>query len=434
MKLSKFNIIEKLDEGLIIYNTNSAGVLLLNSEYSSSFWRFVESGIMDKQDLEKELKNGRMLVDDDCDEMGMLRTMNNIARYDAANLTFTIAPTMECNFGCPYCFEEGFRYNSMTDETSTKTISFINQMAQNVNSLSVCWYGGEPTLGIKRIEEISSGIIGNLKENQYYGATIVTNGYNLTKKMVERLKACHIDYCQITLDGPPEIHDNRRFLIGRDGQKAGPTFHKILQNIKDVHEDIKINIRVNVDRTNIEHVDKILDLLEEHELRNKVGFYIAAVDDSASSCVNPDCFSSYEFSGEEMRVYRKALQRGFNTIRIPTPPLGICGAVSPSSFVIDPLGDLYKCWNEIGRKERSVGTVSSGVKYNSVLVDYMDYDPFKTSKCSDCSVMPACLGGCPYVAALKQDPRCDSIRFNAKHMIRLLHEVKSAELPVATHQ
>ncbi|WP_249900406.1 hypothetical protein [Paenibacillus sp. PK3_47] len=107
-----------------------------------------------------------------------------------------------------------------------------------------------------------------------------------------------------------------RFLIGRDGRKAGPTFHRILQNIKDVHEEIKINIRVNVDRTNIGHVDQILDLLEEHGLRNKVGFYIAAVDDSASSCANPDCFSSYEFSGEEMQVYRKALQRGFNTIRM----------------------------------------------------------------------------------------------------------------------
>ncbi|UQZ33185.1 hypothetical protein C2I18_06210 [Paenibacillus sp. PK3_47] len=110
-----------------------------------------------------------------------------------------------------------------------------------------------------------------------------------------------------------------------------------------------------------------------------------------------------------------------------------CGAVSPSSYVIDPLGDLYKCWNEIGRKDCSVGTVSGGVKYNSVLVNYMEYDPFKVTKCSDCAVLPACLGGCPYVAALKKDPRCDSIRYNAKHMIWLIHEVKAAEpSPVAT--
>ncbi|KTD85433.1 hypothetical protein [Paenibacillus etheri] len=159
--------------------------------------------------------------------------------------------------------------------------------------------------------------------------------------MVQRLKACQITFCQITLDGPPDIHDNRRFLIDRSGKKAGPTFHKILENIKDIHEDIHVNIRVNVDKTNINRVDEILDLLEQHGLKNKVGFYLAPVDDSASSCVNLDCFSSYEFSGEELQVYR-----------------------------------------------------------------------------------------CPYVVKQKQEPRCDSIRYNAKHLMQLLHEVKSAELSI----
>lgn len=428
MKLSRFNIIEELDEGLIIYNTFTTGILLLNAEYTSSFKKFSDTGVMEKQDLEKELKNGNMLVEDDIDEIGLLKTRNNMARYNASNYSFTIAPTMECNFGCPYCFEEGFRCNTMSDETTAKVTSFVNEITTDTSAVSVVWYGGEPTLGIKKIEEITAGILGNLKDHQKYNASIVTNGYNLTKKMVQRLKACQISFCQITLDGPPDIHDNRRFLIDRSGKKAGPTFHRILENIKDVHEDIHINIRVNVDKTNINRVDEILDLLEQHGLKNKVGFYLAPVDDSASSCVNFDCFSSYEFSSEELLVYRKAINKGFNAIRIPTPPIGICGAVSPSSLVIDPLGDLYKCWNEIGRKDRSVGTVTAGISYNWVLGDYMSYDPFNNEKCTDCSVMPACLGGCPYVAKLKQEPRCDSIRYNAKHLMQLLHEVKSAEL------
>lgn len=318
----------------------------------------------------------------------------------------------------------------MTDEISAQITSFINRISLKSSSVGVCWYGGEPLLGIKRIEEITAGILGNLSDHKQYNASIVTNGYILNKKMVQRLKACQITFCQITLDGPPDIHDNRRFLIDRSGKKAGPTFHKILENIKDIHEDIHVNIRVNVDKTNINRVDEILDLLEQHGLKNKVGFYLAPVDDSASSCVNLDCFSSYEFSGEELQVYRKALNKGFNAIRIPTPPIGICGAVSPSSLVIDPLGDLYKCWNEIGRKERSVGSVKTGVSYNSVLGDYMSYDPFKNEKCTECAVMPACLGGCPYVVKLKQEPRCDSIRYNAKHLMQLLHEVKSAELSI----
>ncbi|EKC67841.1 hypothetical protein OBE_05248, partial [human gut metagenome] len=31
-----------------------------------------------------------------------------------------------------------------------------------------------------------------------------------------------------------------------------------------------------------------------------------------------------------------------------------------NSFVIDPLGDLYKCWDEIGIKEKSSGNVKTG--------------------------------------------------------------------------
>ncbi|KTD85434.1 hypothetical protein UQ64_18140 [Paenibacillus etheri] len=85
-----------------------------------------------------------MLVEDDFDEIGLLKTKNNMARYDASNYSFTIAPTMECNFGCPYCFEEGFRYNTMTDEISAQITSFINRISLKSSSVGVCWYGGEP--------------------------------------------------------------------------------------------------------------------------------------------------------------------------------------------------------------------------------------------------------------------------------------------------
>lgn len=75
---------------------------------------------------------------------------------------------------------------------------------------------------------------------------------------------------------------------------------------------------------------------------------------------NPQCFSDKEFSEEEFNFYIEALKRGFNLINIPGQNLGICGAISLNNYVIDPLGDLYKCWNEIGRKEKAVGNVVEG--------------------------------------------------------------------------
>lgn len=45
-----------------------------------------------------------------------------------------------------------------------------------------------------------------------------------------------------------------------------------------------------------------------------------------------------------------------------------------NNYVIDPLGDLYKCWNEIGRKEKAVGNVVEGPLYNNVMVEYLNYE------------------------------------------------------------
>lgn len=50
-----------------------------------------------------------MLVEDDKDEFAELLIRNKIERFADSNLTLTIAPTMACNFCCPYCYEKGER-------------------------------------------------------------------------------------------------------------------------------------------------------------------------------------------------------------------------------------------------------------------------------------------------------------------------------------
>ena len=42
--------------------------------------------------------------------------------------------------------------------------------------------------------------------------------------------------------------------------------------------------------------------------------------------------------------------------------------------ILDPLGDLYKCWNDVSRKEFRVGNVYTGVEYNTALSKYLNYE------------------------------------------------------------
>lgn len=419
MKKSMFNIEQEVEDGLLIYNTLSSGILFLNEIYTKEYEK-IDRGINNiKPDLINELERGKMLVEDSLDEVGFVKFINNSSRMDDNGVGITIAPTMECNFSCPYCYEEGVRYNRMTRQVADETIEFIKKSDPDNKGIGICWYGGEPLLGIRTIEYITRQLFADEKVKEKFQAEIVTNGYYLNEENALLLKELGITRAQITLDGPPEIHDQRRTLIN-----GKPTFHKIMENIKKVHEIIKIDIRVNVDRSNIERVMDILDILEVENLKNKVGFYIAAVDDAADLVPNPDCFSDKDFSKEELELYVQALKKGFNLISVPGPMFGICGAVAKNSYVIDPLGNLYKCWNEIGRIESCVGNVYEGPVFNSVLSDYLNYEGVSEQKCQSCAVLPTCLGGCPYIKKNTGEARCSSIRFNSKKIASLLFELK----------
>ena len=415
MKLSTFNIEKEIPDGIIVYNTFSSGVLFLNNEYKNEYLNLKKGKKCNKKDLEKELTKGSMLVSDEVDEVSQLKVLNNATRFNTQGISFTIAPTMKCNFACPYCFEEGVRYNTMTQTIENETIEFIKNFYIQNTPFGICWYGGEPLLGIKNIERITNKLFENESLKESYQADIITNGFYLSRKNAELLASLGVKTAQITLDGPPDIHDTRR--VPRNGKK---TFNTILENIKNSYDLLEIVIRVNVDRTNISRVHEILDILEEEGLRNKLGFYIAAVDDSASQKPNPQCFSDKEFSEEEFNFYIEALKRGFNLINIPGQNLGMCGAISLNNYVIDPLGDLYKCWNEIGRKEKAVGNVVEGPLYNNVMVEYLNYEAITDKKCMECKVLPACMGGCPYIT-INSERKCNSIRYNAEKLIELVY-------------
>jgi len=414
-----FNVETPIDDGMLIYNSLTSGILFLNAEYTEEYFKFKNENKCQRQDLKNTLEKGQMIVDDDIDEVGMIKFFNNHARYDDNILSLTLAPTMNCNFECPYCFEAGFRNTNMTDETEKQLVKFIKNLAKEKKGVGICWYGGEPMLALKRIESITKELWKekNIKDN--FSADIVTNGFYLTREKAILLSSLGVEHCQITLDGPPRIHDTRR--VPHNGR---PTFYKILNNIKESADVLSINIRVNVDKSNIDSVMEVLDILEENGLKNKVGFYISAVDDIMDDTSNTLCFTDKEFSEEEIKFYKNALKKGHNLINVPSSMFGICGAVSVGSYVVDPLGDLYKCWDEVGRKDFSVGNIWKGPVLNNVMASYMNFEAASDEKCSSCPVLPACLGGCPNQKIRAGVSRCSSIERNSQDVSELLYEIK----------
>lgn len=76
-----------------------------------------------------------------------------------------------------------------------------------------------------------------------------------------------------------------------------------------------------------------------------------------------------------------------------------CGATSLHSYIIGPKGDMYKCWNDFGEKERCIGNIADKqLKGNTCLM--MRYlavgTELDTAECCDCSLLPVCSTGCPW--------------------------------------
>ena len=66
-----------------------------------------------------------------------------------------------------------------------------------------------------------------------------------------------------------------------------------------------------------------------------------------------------------------------------------------NSFVIDPLGYLYKCWADVGIHERSVGNLVNGITNYDIFSRFMvGSDKFADANCRKCTYLPICNGGC----------------------------------------
>ena len=127
----------------------------------------------------EELIHGGLVLDDGYDEHDRLRAEREGQRLSAQNIALTIAPTIDCNFGCPYCFEGDAKAQlRMTTETMDAIHDFVLALAADeTDSLSVTWFGGEPLLGVPQIVAMSQRLLDIVNTRGWsYQASIVTNG------------------------------------------------------------------------------------------------------------------------------------------------------------------------------------------------------------------------------------------------------------------
>ena len=332
------------------------------------------------------------------DEQAALLAMQRASCADTHGIGLTICPTMRCNFDCPYCFEDHAR-TSMSPKVQDDVVALVARMlaASNMRNVTVCWFGGEPLLALDVIESLSSRIIALVHEHGgRYRASIYTNGYLLAQDAVDTLARCGVNSCQVTIDGMGATHDATRHLVG-----GGPTFERIVSNLRSARFPFRVHIRHNVHENNRSDMVALKTFIQDiaEESGNDLVYYPAPVNasdvaDRRGCQVCLLCDSATSDVSMLMEAGRFGGARG-----------RYCGAQALWCVCIDDAGNLYKCWETVDKKDLSFGNARDWdparpfvtASRPDVLTGYLNTTGAELDgECQDCVWLPFCVGGCPH--------------------------------------
>ena len=142
-----------------------------------------------------------------------------------------------------------------------------------------------------------------------------------------------------------------------------------------------------MDTINASRIFEVKELFSEQIYKDKVYPYIAIVDAVNGQYDEQKCLTMPEFIRLDKAFYSKAIYC------YPTPHLNACGADTTQSMVVGPDGTLYKCWNDIGISEYAVDNIfNDKYRYSKRYYDFMLYDATEDENCSNCRVLPLCMG------------------------------------------
>jgi uncharacterized protein len=427
MKSSNYNFFYALDgrEDFLAYNAISHGLCLIDQPVKEMLENWNDQPETEIQPaLLDQLKYGHFLLDDDFSELNLLRNRQYMAQYNNNTLSLTIAPTINCNLACPYCFESHIK-GKMTRSVINGIASFVeNQLNMKMfGVVSVTWYGGEPLLYPDVIDTLSTQLIAICDAQKVaYEASIITNGTRLTTQVAAMLKKHRVSSAQITIDGDKLTHDCRRVNKG-----GGGSFDKIIDNISKIVGILPISVRINVDRTNVDFAVKTYEYFKAQDWYQPdvINFYFGWVRKftEAVEAFDEDVLTPEEFHAKAEAFKKTLISEGLMEPEFPQSYKG-CVATNVNGFVIGPRGGLWKCWSVIGEEDKKFGNVLDDTHVpNAHYLEYMSESWESDSECRSCKVLPICMGGCSDIRINRNNGRidhkdCGTWRYNIEDKLR----------------
>lgn len=405
MKISMYNhyYLDK-NNSYYIYNSLTNALVMCNVDEYNLLKNINNVDISEK--FKKELIDNGLIYNSNNKEIARVIFDMYKERMRTNAMGLTIAPTLRCNFTCPYCYENQVDdKNDMDKSIQNSIIKYIKDKANSLSTLGITWYGGEPLLRFDIIDSISKEIISICKEYHInYTSSITTNGYLLTEDMYLQLIKLNIDQIQIPLDGDKYFHDKTRKTKSND-----TSYDVIINNLKNIskyfgNEDKveynpKVILRINITRNNKSSIENLIYSLKDNNILDFAQYYFAKIDDYEDTSFQ-NVLTEKEFINLSNKHLSKLNIVDEDKINMLYPSLikSFCVNDRINDFVISPNGTLYKCWEDIGL-EHSIGNINNIEEITNNRTSLSEFEleyiksPLTNVKCADCSLLPICMGG-----------------------------------------
>lgn len=444
MKKSLFNISQPIENGVLLYNTFTTSLVELSYDLYQSIFLKNDFSCLETSTL----YNMGFLIDDTYDEIKAMENIRrNVIKSSSERIAnIIIAPTLECNAHCFYCFENGYRKGKMSLDTADALIDFLEKR-WNGEKLGITWFGGEPLLASDIIDYVSKGLT---EKNIVYECKITTNGSLFDEQLAQKaIELWHVKKVQITIDA---VGDKYNRIKNYDKQYKD-AFSLVMQNIQSaLSMGIDLKVRINFDPSKQDEALEIMNyLLQRFDNATRLKIYFAPIDASDNLVRNiSDDFDEYDEHPyiSLIKFGRKHhLYRGFpdmeddnsadheydihgllKKLKIYPSPIN-CYATCPNVFSIAPNGDIYKCHRALGRKEYASGNIKTGIEENNAYHFFCNTN-LTYDECNTCPILPICQGGCKINAQFYSGKEaCAPSKAIIKDLILLYREDLSKRTP-----
>lgn len=380
MKDSYYNLEIAYKGNYCVFNTRTGACIILNESEYNAFKNRKMVGATDR------LHELGIFVEDSLDEIQLVMDTikNNILRDKEQIRSHTIYTTTFCNAHCPYCFENSFSRESMSERTALDVAQYIINQQNEAKKLYIIWFGGEPMLNPKVMDIISEKIDKELSQSVEFRTSMYTNGLLLTKEWAEYAKwKWHLKSVQVTLDGMKETYENvKQFGVVN-------AFERVIDNIKDMLDvGLRVQIRLNYDEsTFLETLDFIEQLKLKFKGLKKIYVYAYKIFCEENIDNSKQATTDYDFA-----ILEKLIECGFceDILSTISRNMNTCLAGGEYSRLYLPNGEIIKC----NRAMDSVVGNINGAVYEDEVNKWRNHR--LNENCRKCKILPMCGGGCIY--------------------------------------